>query len=82
MSSNRLRLTWSEKVAILKKAARSPSLSFSVVQTGKNASDTSSNTNYGRAADWALSLRLKNGASAIDVPSSARVGAACLDGQR
>ncbi|EEY70621.1 uncharacterized protein PITG_06085 [Phytophthora infestans T30-4] len=29
MSSNRLRLTWSEKVAILEKAARSPSVSYS-----------------------------------------------------
>eukprot|EP00644_Phytophthora_capsici_P009147 jgi/Phyca11/102011/e_gw1.6.1110.1 len=28
MPSNRLRLTWSEKVAILEKAARSPSLSY------------------------------------------------------
>ncbi|EEY57635.1 uncharacterized protein PITG_00196 [Phytophthora infestans T30-4] len=76
------RINWDTLSTISWDSSPAKQCRFSVVQTGKNASDTSSNTNYGRAADWALSLRLKNGASAIDVPSSARVGAACLDGQR
>eukprot|EP00644_Phytophthora_capsici_P008065 jgi/Phyca11/125440/e_gw1.58.219.1 len=35
MSSNRLRLTWSEKVAILEKAARSPTCSLSYIKPAK-----------------------------------------------